>query len=436
MSQPQKGRMRPNTFPTPNEHVDLAMEMLTPEEYKVLNFAIRHTWGWHVDQKAISITTFTHGYGPYRGVGMSRSTVLKCLSELSRLEFLVPMGKADADGQVWAVGLDPNIDALELRYSEKKQKSQEIMSPVRAKKGKAKTAVYDTDRSVTQTDSGLSGRPTAVYGIDAIKDTTKDTTKDKLLAPAIADRADTTSPSHTSSLADEADDPAMFQKPTARQLSSRVENGRKRLTATTPMSSATAPSPSLKPKSPTAQNTTAPIPHSAPPLSPADAPVSVDDVERFSSKLEQDKGKKAAKRSEAQLANDALVEALRVAWFTAREKEPVALGRTDYSNYLKVARVLVEGGATTDLFFTYVQYWFKASVAGGWTLTINSLVNNGRIADFKSWYASRAKKAISRDSTSTQVSTTQTGSKRAYDRRSDPTYAHLYETPTEVKQAK
>jgi hypothetical protein len=252
---------------------------------------------------------------------------------------------------------------------------------------------------------------------------TKKEKEETTLQPAIADRADTASASHNGG------DVAL----NAEQIPSQAENV---LPAVKAMSPATAPSPSLKPKSPTAQNTTAPIPHSAPPLSPADAPVSVDDVERFSSKLEQDKGKKAAKRSEAQLANDALVEALRVAWFTAREKEPVALGRTDYSNYLKVARVLVEGGATTDLFFTYVQYWFKASVAGGWTLTINSLVNNGRIADFKSWYASRAKKAISRDSTSTQVSTTQTGSKRAYDRRSDPTYAHLYETPTEVKQAK
>jgi hypothetical protein len=295
---------------------------------------------------------------------------------------------------------------------------------------------YGVQKSASQAMQDPASQGMQKSAFNTSGDTSVDTSEETTLPIAIATGAGAASPSHTSSLADEADDPAMFQKPTARQLSSRVENGRKRLTATTPMSSATAPSPSLKPKSPTAQNTTAPIPHSAPPLSPADAPVSVDDVERFSSKLEQDKGKKAAKRSEAQLANDALVEALRVAWFTAREKEPVALGRTDYSNYLKVARVLVEGGATTDLFFTYVQYWFKASVAGGWTLTINSLVNNGRIADFKSWYASRAKKAISRDSTSTQVSTTQTGSKRAYDRRSDPTYAHLYETPTEVKQAK
>jgi hypothetical protein len=269
MNQPQKGRMRPNTFPTPNEHVDLAMEMLTPEEYKVLNFAIRHTWGWHVDQKAISITTFTHGYGPYRGVGMSRSTVLKCLSELSRLEFLVPMGKADADGQVWAVGLDPNIDALEQRYNEKKQKSQEIMSPIRAKKGKSKTAVYDTDRSVTQTDSGLSGRPTAVYGIDAIKDNPKDTSKDRkekeTTLSASAESA--VSPVNDWSIADEADDAAMFVPKGKKQISAQAEKGSKRLSKPT-----TTPTP--------------------PQPLPAPAPVAVDDVERFSGKLDAAKGTK------------------------------------------------------------------------------------------------------------------------------------------------
>jgi hypothetical protein len=86
------------------------------------------------------------------------------------------------------------------------------------------------------------------------------------------------------------------------------------------------------------------------------------------------------------------------------------------------------------MYADYVK-WVKQESASqsGWTVTLNSLAEKMRP---ERYMAERAKKAISRDSTSTQVSTTQTGSKRAYDRRSDPTYAHLYETPTEVKQAK
>jgi hypothetical protein len=254
--------------------------------------------------------------------------------------------------------------------------------------------------------------------------TTEKTTEKKLLAPAIADRADTASASHNGG------DVAL----NAEQIPSQAENV---LPPVKAMSPATAPSPSLKPKSPTAQNTTAPIPHSAAPLSPADAPVSVDDVERFSSKLEQDKGKKpAAKRSERQLINDALVEALRVAFFKGRGKEPVELGRKEFSNYLKVAQDLVGDGVPSEQFLEYVQYWNRAAQSWPNGLTLNSLTTPGRISDFKSWYASRTKNAISGDSRGSQVSTTPNTAKRGYDPRNDPAYAHLYESPQEVKQAK
>jgi hypothetical protein len=246
--------------------------------------------------------------------------------------------------------------------------------------------------------------------------TTEKTTEKKLLAPAIADRADTASASHNGG------DVAL----NAEQIPSQAENV---LPPVKAMSPATAPSPSLKPKSPTAQNTTAPIPHSATPLSPADAPVSVDDVERFSSKLEQDKGKKAAKpESPAQAAQRMKVEALVACGFV----EPSTT--RGWSNFKGVIGTLTEAKITPEMYADYVK-WVKQESASqsGWTVTLNSLAEKMRP---ERYMAERAKKAISRDSTSTQVSTTQTGSKRAYDRRSDPTYAHLYETPTEVKQAK
>jgi hypothetical protein len=178
MSEPQKGRIRPNTFPSPNEHVDEAMEMLTSDEYKVLSFVVRHTWGWQIDQKAISLNTFLNGYSRYRGVGLSRTTVIKCLGELSRMKFLIPIGKADADGQVWAIGLDPDLEALELRYLASKSKRQDQMNPVRAKR--SKKAVYVTDQqSTAQTENGLQHRPEVVYAIDTIKDNLKRQDKEK-----------------------------------------------------------------------------------------------------------------------------------------------------------------------------------------------------------------------------------------------------------------
>jgi hypothetical protein len=351
VNQPQKGRIRPNTFPTPNEHVDLAMEMLTPEEYKVLNFAIRHTWGWHVDQKAISVTTFTHGYGPYRGVGMSRTTVLKCLSELSRMEFLVPVGKADADGQVWAVGLDPNIEALEQRYGQKKAKSQQIMSPVRAQRGKSKTAVYDTDQSMRQTDSGLSGRPASVYGVDAIKDTPKDTSKDKKkkeTTSAATHQNAVSSPDNDWSLADEAGDNAMFTPLTGKQKSARADNSAKRLQNAT----ATTPPPSPTPSAPAPEMVNVP-----PALTGADG-------------TETGKAKKERKVNEGYELGIALGDA----WGIPPAKSEINL-------YIKQAKALALDVPVEE--FKMFCDWRKAD-AGDWAknLTIKTLLGSGHVSKY------------------------------------------------------
>lgn len=242
--------------------------------------------------------------------------------------------------------------------------------------------------------------------------------KEELLAPAIAERAEAGSPSHNTGDAPQSQFPAQAEKH---------------------MRPATTPSPSLKQKPPTAQNTTAPIPNAAAPLSPSSTgEEEIKAVKEYSAAIGQELAgdKKPAKRSEKQLINDGLVEALRVAFFKGRGKEPVDLGRKDFSNYLKVAQDLVGDGVPPEQFLEYVQYWNRAAQTWPNGLTLNSLVTAGRISDFKSWYASRAKKAISSVSTGGQVSTTPNVSKRAYDKRNDPAYAYLHDALDERKQAK
>jgi hypothetical protein len=114
----------PNTFQTPNAHVDDAMYLLTPEEYKVLNFAVRHIYGWQLHVRAISLTMFVNGYpnkksgGRFNGTGLSRGAVIKCLTELSKYKLLVPEGKPDAKGQAWTIGEDPDWQGLEARSAD------------------------------------------------------------------------------------------------------------------------------------------------------------------------------------------------------------------------------------------------------------------------------------------------------------------------------
>lgn len=331
----KRGRLRPNTFNTPNEHVDEAMEMLTPEEYKVLNFVVRHTWGWQVDEKAISLNTFLHGYSRFRGVGLSRATVVKCLAELSRLEFLIPVGTPGSKGQVWSVGLDPDLQALQDRYDANKSKQRAQIMPARDKRG---ASVYSVDQSMTQTDSGLPHRPEVVYGVDTIKAISKANSKES--AASVEDRART---------ADTAVSPSSVE---AKMDDARITET---LTSTQPSSS--------------------PAPRAPKP------------------------------RSAAQLANDALVTALREAWFKGRGKVvPDAVGSKDYPLYLKRAQELVEK-VPTSRFQAYVEHWYAVSVAGKWPLTLNSLTSNGRIDDFLSQTAQSAPLL-----------------RQAYDPRRDPAY--------------
>lgn len=248
---------------------------------------------------------------------------------------------------------------------------------------------------------------------ETITETTEDK-KETTLRPAIADRERAASPSHTPSVADEADDASMFKKPSTRQLSAQAENGTKRLTA------AQTPSPSLKQKPPTAENTTPHPPIAAAPPSPAaEMQAAPEAIEKGVSITPE---KKVAKRSEKQMINDARIEALRVALAVGRGKEPIALEGREISNYSKVANELVEGGVPVEDFLPYVQYWNKA--AQGWPggLTLNSLIKPGRITDFKTWHKTR-KKAVISDSMPYQVSTTTDNAYGRYDPASDPAYA-------------
>lgn len=155
------------------------------------------------------------------------------------------------------------------------------------------------------------------------------------------------------SIADEADDPSMFSIPGKKALAGQSKNATQ--DAHTP----------LKGKDSKAEDTTALSPIPDAPLSQA-AP---------------------KKRSEKQLANDARIEALRVALAVGRGKEDIPLQGKEISNYSKIANELVEGGVPCEDFLAYVQYWNTVAQTWPGGLTLNSLVKPGRITDFKSFRA-------------------------------------------------
>lgn len=213
--------------------------------------------------------------------------------------------------------------------------------------------VYETRELNPFTEKPYTANPyTENTEIKAVKKNTKDRgtkertkEKEELSSVAVA----TTGEPATEWLQgqQEAEDSSMFTPLTGKQKSAQADISAKRLenaTATTPPPPAHSPAPAAA------------------------------------------KGK----RTEKQLANDARIEALRVAMFKGRGKPDIALQGKEISNYASVAKQLIEGGIAQEDFLAYVEYWHKAAQSWPGGLTLNSLVKPGRMIDFKSWYAEEA----------------------------------------------
>ncbi len=110
-----KNELIPNSFQTPNAYVDDFMAFLTPEEYKVLSYAIRRIIGFDKRQDHISLSQFTDGAilsdGQVRdyGTGLGREAVRNALDGLIRFNLLVKVADNDKKvnkGPLYAIQLD------------------------------------------------------------------------------------------------------------------------------------------------------------------------------------------------------------------------------------------------------------------------------------------------------------------------------------------
>lgn len=160
-------RVVPNSFQTPNAHVDQAMAFLSGEEYKVLSFVTRHIYGWQDSiverEKAISVTMIERGFTTstgknFGGVGLARTTITAVLKALESFGFITKVGNPTAKGQVWQMGEQPDWAALFARHTAKKEAAQRKTAVARNNKKAQKDA---GQRSVTQTSKKDEGQSVA-----------------------------------------------------------------------------------------------------------------------------------------------------------------------------------------------------------------------------------------------------------------------------------
>lgn len=168
----------PNAFQSPNDYVDIAMELLSGEEYKCLSFAARHILGWqdkiNSREGVISLSMFEHGYADasgtrYGGSGVNRATLIAALENLVTYGLLVKIGDPTPDGQRWQLGASPDWNGLLKRRDERiaamKQRTSKGRAVAQAKRAEAaglsdRPLVYaiDQQESIAQTGAGLSDR--------------------------------------------------------------------------------------------------------------------------------------------------------------------------------------------------------------------------------------------------------------------------------------
>ena len=134
-----------NYYATPNAYADLFMSYLTSDEWKVVSYACRRTFGFGVREDHISISQFVHGammrHGSgYRdkGAGLSKSTVTNCLEFLVEVRLMKMIAKNNPKtnyGALWKLELDydkVDIRALEERFERKKKANRDRMEKPRA----------------------------------------------------------------------------------------------------------------------------------------------------------------------------------------------------------------------------------------------------------------------------------------------------------------
>ena len=119
----------PNTHQTPNILVDDLMPLLKDRELRVYLFAVRHIYGWQDKIERgyayISLSMFEDGFSRFEGCGLTKKPIIAAINELCKYGLLVKIGDATNKGQAYAIGQNPDIEALRNRNNTQKSSSGE-----------------------------------------------------------------------------------------------------------------------------------------------------------------------------------------------------------------------------------------------------------------------------------------------------------------------
>ena len=130
-------RFLPNSFQKPNLYTDKLMHLLTGDEWKTLDYALRRTFGFNKEADRISVSQFMSGNGrldefgqPVEyGTGLSRPAQIQALNELMRFGILIEVAPNNTanHGRMWLLQLDERqvqFDLMRDRAAAKQERGR------------------------------------------------------------------------------------------------------------------------------------------------------------------------------------------------------------------------------------------------------------------------------------------------------------------------
>ena len=123
----------PNSYQKPNWLTDQIMWLLSGDEWKTLDYALRRTFGFNRERDRISVSQFMDGNGKLDesgrpleyGTGLSRGAQLDALNALMRFGVLIEVAPNNRDnhGRLWELQLDGSKVRLDLLLERREGKA-------------------------------------------------------------------------------------------------------------------------------------------------------------------------------------------------------------------------------------------------------------------------------------------------------------------------
>ena len=140
------GSLIPNTTQYPNLFLDKLSYLLTAEEEKVLNQAVREILGWEEGRLTrsarISLSVFmngkkVNGKRVSYGCGLCLSAIRESLKSLNEFNILIKVGRHTNDGQQYELQINADAirwGALKSRYQDQADKNKKRTKKARSTK--------------------------------------------------------------------------------------------------------------------------------------------------------------------------------------------------------------------------------------------------------------------------------------------------------------